>query len=76
MTMHASLTLLDTRAAAQVIGLAPSTLAKLRVTGGGPTFRKVLSKVLYERTALEQWLEARPNCTSTATYSADAQRNA
>jgi predicted DNA-binding transcriptional regulator AlpA len=45
--------------AARVLGLASSTLAKLRLTGNGPTYCKLGRRVVYRRTDLEAWLESR-----------------
>jgi predicted DNA-binding transcriptional regulator AlpA len=45
--------------AASILGLAPSTLAKLRLTGNGPTYCKLGRRVVYRRTDLEAWLESR-----------------
>jgi len=50
---------LSAREAAQYCGLGFSTLAKLRVWGGGPTFSKVGAKVLYNRDNLDKWLHGR-----------------
>jgi excisionase family DNA binding protein len=57
MTEH-TLTL-TTSEAAKVLGLAPSTLAKLRLNGNGPTYCKLGRRVVYRRTDLEQWLQSR-----------------
>jgi predicted DNA-binding transcriptional regulator AlpA len=57
--------LLDTRETAARAGLAPATLAKLRVRGGGPPFVKLGAKVLYPETELHAWLEALQRRTST-----------
>ena len=40
---------LDSGAAANLMGLRKATLAKLRVTGGGPVFIKAGRKVLYKK---------------------------
>jgi hypothetical protein len=45
--------------AARCVGLAVSTLAKLRCWGGGPEFLKLGRKVAYRRAALDEWLAAR-----------------
>jgi hypothetical protein len=45
--------------AARCVGLAVSTLGKLRCWGGGPEFLKLGRKVVYRRSALEKWLAAR-----------------
>lgn len=51
--------LLDTRAAAQCLGVSKSFLDKKRVLGGGPVFCKVGRRVFYARSDLEQWIGAR-----------------
>jgi excisionase family DNA binding protein len=45
--------------AAKTLGLAPSTLAKLRLTGNGPIYYKLGRRVVYRREDLEAWLESR-----------------
>jgi predicted DNA-binding transcriptional regulator AlpA len=45
--------------AAKVVGLAPSTLAKLRLNGNGPPYCKLGRRVVYRREDLEAWLETR-----------------
>jgi hypothetical protein len=45
--------------AAHVVRLSPSTLAKMRCSGGGPVFIKAGRSVLYSRTDLNEWLKAR-----------------
>lgn len=50
---------LNTRAAAQHVGMSPSFLEKARTYGGGPLFLKLGKKVVYEITALDAWLAAR-----------------
>jgi hypothetical protein len=50
---------LTTREAAQRLGVAKGFLEKLRMTGGGPLFLKIGHKVVYERSALEQWVSDR-----------------
>ena len=45
--------------AAALMGLAPSTLAKMRCLGGGPPFIKLGRKVVYRRDDLADWLSAR-----------------
>ena len=46
-------------AAAKLVGLAPSTLAKLRFNGNGPLYRKLGRRVVYRRADLEAWLQSR-----------------
>jgi hypothetical protein len=63
--------LFDARAAARFIGLAVATLAKLRCIGGGPAYFKLGRKVLYRRSDLAAWLNARrvSNTTEAAVLS-------
>lgn len=51
--------LLDTGAAARLLGVSTSFLNKKRVTGDGPAFFKVGRRVLYDRAELESWLRER-----------------
>lgn len=45
--------------AARILGIGKSTLEKLRLTGGGPSFRKLGKIVVYRIEDLEAWAEAR-----------------
>jgi predicted DNA-binding transcriptional regulator AlpA len=45
--------------AGKVLGLATSTLAKLRLSGNGPVYCKLGRRVVYRREDLETWLESR-----------------
>ncbi len=45
--------------AANAVGLAPSTLAKLRVRGGGPPYLKLGRSVRYPQDELLIWRNAR-----------------
>ena len=57
---------LRTPEAASYVGLRPSTLEKLRLSGCGPAYYKAGPKiVLYETTDLDVWLHARRR-TSTS----------
>lgn len=49
----------DTRRASAYIGLSRSTLEKLRVFGGGPTYLKLGRAVRYGQVDLDEWLAAR-----------------
>jgi helix-turn-helix protein len=51
--------ILHARAAARFLGLAVATLAKMRCMGGGPPFVKAGRRVLYRRSDLIEWLNAR-----------------
>lgn len=54
------LDILDAQEAAAYLRLSYSTLAKMRMTADGPQFiRQSARKVLYRRTALDAWLDAR-----------------
>ena len=56
--------------AARLLGLAPSTLAKLRLNGNGPIYCKLGRRVVYRRADLERWLESR---TARDTSDADSR---
>lgn len=49
---------IDTRSAAAFVSMGESTLEKLRLTGGGPSYCKVGRRVLYEVADLRAWLAA------------------
>lgn len=51
--------LLDTKAAAGPTGLAPQTLRKARVTGGGPPFIKIGRAVRYDPADIAAWVAER-----------------
>jgi hypothetical protein len=51
--------MLDAQAAAQFTGLAVGTLAKLRCLGGSAPYIKAGRKILYPRSGLVRWLNAR-----------------
>lgn len=58
---------LRTEAAARYVGLAPSTLAKMRVRGDGPPYSKAGPRVVvYDVVDLDQWLRTTRR-TSTRT---------
>jgi hypothetical protein len=53
--------------ASRYTGVAQATLAKMRCWGGGPEYLKLGRKVVYEREALDAWLnERRARNTSDA----------
>ena len=45
--------------AARFIGLSKSTLDKLRISGGGPTYLQLGRRVLYDVAGLEAWLTSK-----------------
>ena len=57
--MRDDTTYLDTRAAAAHLGLSPRTLDRYRVSGEGPEFYKLGSRVRYRLADLEAWAETR-----------------
>jgi hypothetical protein len=52
---------LRTPAAADYVGLAPATLEKLRIVGGGPAYSKIGSTrvVVYTTADLDEWANGR-----------------
>ena len=50
---------LDTVEAGSYLGLSPSTLARMRVTGGGPRYSKAGRRVIYDLRDLDSWVEER-----------------
>jgi len=52
-------TLLNTHQAAEKLGLSTSFLNKARLEGNGPSFIKLGSKVSYEMSDLESWINNR-----------------
>lgn len=49
---------IDTKAAATYTGSKPNYLEKLRCTGGGPVFIKIMGVVKYDPDDLDAWLDA------------------
>jgi len=62
--------------AAEYLGISASTLAKLRVYGGGPAFLKLGRRtVVYEKADLDAWVATR-KFNSTSEYGTkDPQQN-
>jgi hypothetical protein len=58
--------MLDETGVAGITKLARATLAKMRVTGGGPPFVKIRSRVLYPYADLCAWLARQPRRRSTS----------
>ena len=56
---NASLAIMSPHEAACYLGLAASTLAKMRCWGGSPTFIRLGRKIGYQRDDLDKWLAAR-----------------
>ena len=57
--------MLDVQAAARFTGVAVATLAKMRCMGGGPLFLKLGRRVVYRRSDLIAWLNARRVANTT-----------
>jgi predicted DNA-binding transcriptional regulator AlpA len=53
--------------AAKYLGISASTLSKLRVFGGGPTFHKLGRRVVYDTRDLDGWFEARQRLSTSDT---------
>jgi len=49
---------LNAKQAAEYLGLKPNTLAKMRVYGNGPAYRKHGQRVLYSLDDLTTWSDA------------------
>ena len=65
------LEVMDAKEAAEYLRTSPSTLAKYRHFGGGPTFiRQSARKTLYRRADLDAWLAARARTSTSATETA------
>jgi excisionase family DNA binding protein len=50
---------LNTREAARYLNLGFSTIAKMRLYGGGPRYYKIGSKVIYDTADLDAWLASK-----------------
>jgi predicted DNA-binding transcriptional regulator AlpA len=50
---------LASREAARYCGLGFSTMAKFRLTGGGPRYYKIGAKVIYDSQDLDAWLASK-----------------
>ncbi len=63
MTMENQMTpspdVLSPKEAARALRLATASLAKMRCRGGGPDYLKLGRRIVYERSALDHWLDAR-----------------
>ena len=61
--------LLNAQKAADWTGLSTSTLAKLRLSGEGPTYAKLGRRVVYHIDDLEEWIRSH-RYKSTSEYGA------
>lgn len=55
--MKADQSLLSAKDAAKELGLSASTLAKMRIYGGGPKYLKLGRRVVYAPNDLATWLD-------------------
>jgi hypothetical protein len=53
--------------AAEYLGISEGTLAKWRVSGGGPQYLKLAGRVFYDTRDLDRWIESN-KFNSTAEY--------
>jgi hypothetical protein len=68
-----SFLLLNALQAAERLSLSTSTLAKLRLSGNGPVFSKLGSRVVYTAEDLHTWVSAK-RFHSTAEYPSAVKR--
>ena len=64
--------ILNTQQAADYVGLSPSTMAKLRLSGDGPVFIKMGARVVYQPPSLDEWLAQRRRTSTSEAVDADA----
>lgn len=60
---------LDTPQAADYLGLGKSTLDKLRVSGGGPTYIKIGKRVVYDPADLDAWFAQHRRSSTSQSFS-------
>jgi len=58
---------LNAKQAAEFLGLKPNTLAKMRVYGNGPAYRKHGQRVLYSLDDLTAWSDASRRSSTSET---------
>lgn len=73
MSNNAQKRVLKTREAASYCGSSASTLEKLRLNGGGPTYSKIGRRVVYRIEDLDDWL-AQHRRKSTSEYTSQPKR--
>lgn len=73
--VHEPIRLVDTKTAAEIIGIQPRTLEGYRFRGGGPIFVRVSPRcVRYRLSDIQSWLLSK-NRTSTSTELAKGSVN-
>lgn len=65
--MDAQSRFLDAKEAARELTISTATLAKWRVYGIGPAFRKIGRRVIYDRNDIRTWLDTKRHL-STSEY--------
>ena len=50
---------MNTEQAGSYLGLSPSTLRRMRVTGEGPRYSKAGRRVIYDPSDLDEWVDER-----------------
>jgi hypothetical protein len=63
---------LNTGEAGNFLNISPRTLEKFRVTGGGPQFRKLGSRVLYAIADLHAWADSKAYSNTSETQGAES----
>ena len=63
---------LDTASAASLVGLSRRSLEGMRVTGGGPPFRRHGRRIFYDLTDLIAWSESSKRTTTSDSGPAEA----
>jgi predicted DNA-binding transcriptional regulator AlpA len=66
--------ILRTAAAAEYVGLAPSTLEKMRLRGGGPSFIRIGGRAVgYDTDDLDRWLDGQRERSGNPARSVNGQ---
>ncbi len=47
---------MNTKHAADYLGVSPNTLSRLRIEGGGPVYCKIATRVIYDPADLDKWV--------------------
>ena len=63
--MHGESNFLNTRQAADFLGLSTRTLDRFRVSGDGPVFHRFGGRVRYSRPDLESWAASRRRASTS-----------
>ena len=72
--MHGESNFLNTRQAADFLGLSTRTLDRFRVSGDGPVFHRFGGRVRYSRPDLECWAASRRRASTSDDGTALAPR--